>query len=194
MFSGVIFLLHLGWNITRGNLFPPCLASALLEYRLQREIIARMSTACHFQFPKKSLIILGDLNLAWTLWTLSIKLQGSFYFSKESACVWAKIIAIFLAVFLLSYHCVFWCKIEMRSYVSSRGCLFLGWHSLWAILYQTCLVYIIVNNFVLVASTLFCVHPNCSSSSREPLFKYLLPQFFDVFWPSQSDCISHDVL
>lgn len=151
-----------------------------------------MSTDWCFQFPKKSLIIRGDLNLAWTLWTLSIKLQGIFYFSKGSACVRAKFIAIFLALLLLCSLCL--CKIEMKSWVSSWGCLFLGWYSLWAILKWNTLVYITVNNSVLVASTLFCVHPNCSSSSQEPLFRYNLLQFLDVFWPWQSDCISHDFL
>lgn len=88
-----------------------------------------MSTDWCFQFPKKSLIIRGDLNLAWTLWTLSIKLQGSFYFSKGSACVRAKFVAIFLALLLLCSLCL--CKIEMRSWVSSWGCSFLVFELFW---------------------------------------------------------------
>lgn len=67
--------------------------------------------------------------------------------------------------------------------------LFWGWYRLWTTLYQNTLVYIIVNNFCLVASILFCVHRNCSRSSQEPLFRFISLQCLS-FLASQSNCIS----
>lgn len=52
--------------------------------------------------------------------------------------------------------------------------LFWGWGSLWTVLYQNTLVYILVNNFCMVASIPFCVHRNCSRSSQEPIQVHLI--------------------
>lgn len=102
---GFIFFLYLGWNITRGNL-PLYICWSLMH--------TRMSTG----WLKKSLIMLGDLNLAWILWTLSIKLQGSFIIQREVLLYGLKL----LWLSLLCHHCFLSFKIKMRSWVSSWGC------------------------------------------------------------------------
>lgn len=93
--------------------------------------------------------MLGGLNSAWTLWTLSIKIQAVLLFRGKFFCMGRNCCGFPYSATVFS---LMQSKNEELSIILR---LFWGWYRLWTVLYQNTLVYILVNNFCVVASIPF---------------------------------------